>query len=1106
MIDRRDTTRIMRKNLCFGNRLRGRVLTLLLVGWGLLSFWDLGRAHSFRVTMIPNGNVNQCSNCHLRASGGGPRNLFGQEVDSLVGPGSRTSFWSETLANLDSDGDGFTNGEELGDPDGDGTAIRNVPVTNPGDPNSRPPMPDPVEPDPPASVEVVMRPDLPAFGAPMMAAQAAIASIVPVEINGTSMLEIAWNEGHGPFLLEKKGSLRDTVWRGVQGFTDSPALVENVGGQGFFQVSDLSEAPPTLLTASLGGDFERPDPVATDGFGMGHFRLDGHRLTFEVHYTNLSAPAVASHIHGSASTAENAGVMVDLAPFNGGEFGVSGVLKGSVELVPSEVAALLTGKTYINIHTPNHPGGEIRGQIAPVQHQVSLNGSAERPNSAAGSGFGSGVLSLIGRELSFRVLYDGLTAPATAAHIHGPASVEESSGVLINLEPFNGGSFGTSGSFAGSVVLTSEQLSALIDGATYINVHTPNNPPGEIRGQILRQVTGEAFSTELSGLFESPEPVETDGFGVGTLSLTGNALRFNIHYGGLSAAATAGHIHGMASTEENAGVLIDLEPFALGGFGAAGVIRGTVEVSSEQAMILKKGMAYINLHTPNHPAGEIRGQVAPVLLGTQVTGEAERPVPVLSLASGMGTLSMMGRQLSLNVLYSGLSGAATAAHIHGRSGVNESGGVLLNLEPFNGIGFGAAGMFAGSVDLDDATLQAMVDGQTYVNVHTPDHGPGEIRGQILPGALKPFGLSAALSGVAARPEPVTTTGSGRGSFALIGNELHFVIDYADLSGDAVAAHIHGPAWSTETGGVLIDLEPFNGGSFGSSGQFSGMITVSEEQRWTLMDGKTYVNIHTAMNPSGEIRGQIAAIDMTVHASGAAERPVPVATDGIADGQVKLIGNELLLNVRYQGLSEPATAAHIHGASNPEQTAGVLVNLEPLNGGAFGSEGVLRGAVEIAPEQLGAFIDHHTYLNIHSPANPAGEIRGQLVRGGVMSMSLVTTLSGQAARPAPVTTSAGGSGTFTIVGDLLYFSIGYEGLSGPATAAHIHGPASEDETAGVLLNLEPFNGDGFGDSGTLSGAVTLSPELKLAVMSGLAYVNIHTAMNPSGEVRGQILKP
>lgn len=72
------------------------------------------------------------------------------------------------------------------------------------------------------------------------------------------------------------------------------------------------------------------------------------------------------------------------------------------------------------------------------------------------------------------------------------------------------------------------------------------------------------------------------------------------------------------------------------------------------------------------------------------------------------------------------------------------------------------------------------------------------------------------------------------------------------------------------------------------------------------------------------------------------------------------------------------------------------------------------------------------------------------------MPMPTTLPGNAKRPDLVSTDGSGSGTFTIIGNLLHFTVQYAGLSGPAIVAHIHGPASLEEGAGVIVDLEPFD--------------------------------------------------
>jgi hypothetical protein len=83
---------------------------------------------------------------------------------------------------------------------------------------------------------------------------------------------------------------------------------------------------------------------------------------------------------------------------------------------------------------------------------------------------------------------------------------------------------------------------------------------------------------------------------------------------------------------------------------------------------------------------------------------------------------------------------------------------------------------------------------------------------------------------------------------------------------------------------------------------------------------------------------------------------------------------------------------------------------------------------------------------------------------------------------------------------LSYHISFAGLSGGALAAHIHGAADANHTANVLF---PLNGAS-GTAGTLSGTQTLTSDQLADIISGMAYVNIHTTTNPGGEIRGQII--
>jgi hypothetical protein len=80
---------------------------------------------------------------------------------------------------------------------------------------------------------------------------------------------------------------------------------------------------------------------------------------------------------------------------------------------------------------------------------------------------------------------------------------------------------------------------------------------------------------------------------------------------------------------------------------------------------------------------------------------------------------------------------------------------------------------------------------------------------------------------------------------------------------------------------------------------------------------------------------------------------------------------------------------------------------------------------------------------------------------------------------------------------------YTGLTGAATMAHIHGPAAPGVSAGVIVPLTVTAGTPV-TSGTFGGTGTLTTVQIGYMTSGMTYLNIHTADNTSGEIRGNIL--
>jgi hypothetical protein len=82
---------------------------------------------------------------------------------------------------------------------------------------------------------------------------------------------------------------------------------------------------------------------------------------------------------------------------------------------------------------------------------------------------------------------------------------------------------------------------------------------------------------------------------------------------------------------------------------------------------------------------------------------------------------------------------------------------------------------------------------------------------------------------------------------------------------------------------------------------------------------------------------------------------------------------------------------------------------------------------------------------------------------------------------------------------LTWKLTYSGLSGPATAAHFHGPAEAGKNAGVKVPIPNAT------SSPAEGSATLTDEQAADLTAGKYYVNVHTAANPGGEIRGQVTK-
>lgn len=243
--------------------------------------------------------------------------------------------------------------------------------------------------------------------------------------------------------------------------SDTPAVDTNIAS--FAVLADAGQEIPTN------------DSAAT---ATGTLTLDQTTLALSGSVTVTGTDATAAHIHeGAAGT--NGGVIIELV-VDGATISVP----AGTSLAADQMESMLNGDYYINIHSAAFLGGEIRDQLTRPGLEVilvTLSGDNEVPVvTSQGSGTGYVTLDTATGSMQVQVVTTGITTP-NAAHVH-TGIAGENGDVLFALTQ----DAAEVGSFNGSVdTLEAAALTSVVDGGTYLNVHSAENASGELRGQIV---------------------------------------------------------------------------------------------------------------------------------------------------------------------------------------------------------------------------------------------------------------------------------------------------------------------------------------------------------------------------------------------------------------------------------------------------------------------------------------------------------------------------------------------------------------------------------------------------------------------------------------------
>ena len=338
--------------------------------------------------------------------------------------------------------------------------------------------------------------------------------------------------------------------------------------------------------------------------------------------------------------------------------------------------------------------------------------------------------------------------------------------------------------------------------------------------------------------------------------------------------------------------------------------------------------------------------------------------------------------------------------------------------------------------------------------------------------------SVALNGAQENPA-VTTAATGSGVLIIDteSGDVSGSINTFGITGSA--AHIHtGPVGVN--GPVIIALTQTSTGVW----SVSDGAKLTSEQLDAMRAGTLYVNVHTAANPGGEIRGQVGRQVYYATMLGAQEVPANASQASgtgvyVFDPDTKTLSGTVTTTVN-------GTVAHIHTAA-----IGAAASVTfPFTGGpgTWTMPATVLTDAQVTSLQSGNF-----YANVHSAAFPGGEVRGQLYLPAKFA-----NLSGAQEVPGN-SSAASGIGWLSVNPFTKAVAARTETTGITATNAHAHNAAAG--VAGPVVIPQTQTSPGIWTS---APTATLTDALLIALMKGELYLNVHSAAFPGGEIRGQLV--
>ncbi len=871
----------------------------------------------------------------------------------------------------------------------------------------------------------------------------------------------------------------------------------------------------TFLSPALG----TTHTITNDGFNFVPMQLDvevGDTVIFDIGSTH-NAVEVSEATYNNRGTASNGGFEVG---FGGG------------------IIVIEEAKTYYYVCTP-HASLDMVGTIFASEAQnadavfvADLSGSNEVLPILSGAS-GQVTASLFGDTLVVEGAFSGMTGEfnfdiAGGSHLHR-GFAGQNGPVDITLVPTldedqRGGIFEAENN---TFVLSDTQLTWLSNREYYVNIHSTTFPGGELRGQLLPPADAY-YAVNLFGSNEVPAII-SQANGAFVMDLSGDTLHVSGAVANLSSSINTAigggaHLHiGMAG--ENGPVEIPLV-FAFGEDSTEAIINNDYILTPAQTNMLNDRMLYVNFHSLNFPAGELRGQVrapADAIFRVNLLG-ANEVNSVTTAATGGLVLELEDSILTVTGSFSGLSSDLATdimggAHIHlGPAGQNGPIEFVLEVTQNGNPTTGAFLVEGNQFVLNDAQIANLLERQYYVNVHSENFQGGELRGQIVPESQ--FFMTGFLTGMQ-ETDPVVTGGSGAVVAEINGDQLRLSGSFNNLDAPLDKNIMNGSHLHTALAGAngpiefVLEAELTDGDRTGVYQAGTNRFTLTEGLLDTLIQRGFYVNIHSEEVASGELRAQLvheATAYFYAPLSGAGEaNPVNTSANGALIAEWN--SGQMVSTGAFSGLesafnTDIAGGAHLHfGLSGQNGPVIYLLNATTNDDNTAGEFRLENNQLALSEDFPDTILSRQVYVNIHSVDNPSGEIRGQLLP--YANVYLGANLSGLNEVPPVLTTGMGGF-SLELNGNQLAISGHFEDLESDYDpnvmgGSHLHlGPVGQN--GGIEFILVPnLDDDNLGGSYfPVENTFQLEDNQLVDLLAGNYYFNIHTVEVGSGELRGQVL--